>query len=219
MADKRHHCCPPRAGLRKRVFTKLYNKAMAKYEPYIADRKQVLFANLPDRVVEIGPGTGANLAYLPSGCRFIGIEPNPFMHDLLKQRGLELGVDTEFRLAMAEKLEFDDDSIEAVIGTLVLCSVAEPAQLLAEIRRILKPGGKFFFIEHVAAPEKSWLRFLQRVLRPIWKFVGDGCHPDRDTAQTIEAAGFTSLEIEEFTVPRGVLPRFVSPHIAGVATR
>lgn len=219
MADERHHCCPPRVGLRKRVFAKLYNKAMAKYEPYIADRKQVLFANLPDRVVEIGPGTGANLAYLPSGCRFIGIEPNPFMHDLLKQRGSELGVDMEFRLAKAEKLEFDDDSIEAVIGTLVLCSVAEPAQLLAEIRRILKPGGKFFFIEHVAAPEKSWLRFLQRVLRPIWKFVGDGCHPDRDTAQTIEAAGFTSLEIEEFTVPWGVLPRFVSPQISGVATR
>jgi len=84
---------------------------------------------------------------------------------------------------------------------------------LREIRRVLKPGGRFVFIEHVAAPAGSWRRRLQRWVRPVWRALGDGCHPDRETLQAIRAAGFARVEAEEFLAPVGL----VAPHIAGFA--
>ncbi len=214
-------CCnePPRAGLRKRLFARWYTKVMQKYEVYISARKQSLFADLPPTVVEIGPGTGANLRYLPQGCKWIGIEPNPYMHLELQEKAASRGVDAELRVTTVERIDVDDASVDAVLCTLVLCSARDPQLLLTEVYRVLKPGGKFYFIEHVAAPQGTWLRRCQRVMRPIWIGIADGCQPDRETRTAIQNAGFRSVECEEFRVPFPPALPFVAPHVAGVAVK
>ncbi len=169
--------------------------------------------------MEIGPGTGANLAYVPEGSRWIGIEPNHYMHDQLREKAGKHDIEAEFAVASAEGIAVDDETIDCVVCTLVLCSVTDPAQVLSEVKRVLKPGGRFYFIEHVAAPRKTWLRRGQRVMRPVWRFCADGCRPDQETGLAIEQAGFESVEIDEFRVDRKIMPRVVSPHIAGVATK
>jgi len=213
------HDCVPVAGLRKRLLARYYDKIMARYERFIAERKRTLFADLPNTVLEIGPGTGANLAYLPKGCRWIGVEPNPYMHGPLRQRAEQLGVEAEFRLATAEGIEMDDGSVDAVIATLVLCSVGDPDRVLEEVRRVLRPGGRFYFIEHIAAPRRTWLRTGQRLLRPAWMWIADGCRPDRETINQIEGAGFSSVAVDEFWMPREITPKFMARQVAGVAVK
>ena len=114
----------------------------------------------------------------------------------------------------AGALPFPDASIDVVISTLVLCSVGpELNASLAEIHRVLRPGGRFLFLEHVAAPAGSLLRRVQRWVRPVWRGIADGCRPDQETGQAIEKTGFSRVEMERFRLQ---LP-LVSPHVSGVA--
>ena len=187
-----------------------------RYELSVAGKKQVLFAGIRGDVLEIGPGTGVNLVYLPVGIRWIGVEPNTFMHGYLKELGLKLGLSIDIRAGIAEQLPVPDNSMDAVISTQVLCSVADPAKVLQEIQRVLKPGGRFLFVEHVAAAPGTRLRRWQRLARPISALIGDGCHPDRETWSDIEQAGFALIQLEHFEIESAVLSK---PHIAGVAIK
>lgn len=178
--------------------------------------KTRLFRELSGYVLEIGPGTGSNLPYFQGQpVKWIGIEPNPFMHAYLRDRATALGVPVDLRKGAAESLPAGDASVEVVVSSLVLCSVTDPQRVLAEILRVLKPGGKFIFIEHVAAPPGTGLRRLQQFVRPLWQRMGDGCHPDREIGRAIESAGFASVSIEPFDAPVPI----VKPHIAGVAVK
>lgn len=177
------------------------------------DRKRRLFADLSGTVVEMGPGTGINLPYLPRGIRWIGVEPNPHMHRFIREVAAEQGIEVELRTATAAATGLPDACADAVISTLVLCSVPDLDAALAEVRRILKLGGRFYFIEHVAAPEGSWSRTLQHSIKPIWRRLGDGCRPDRETARAIERAGFADVAYESFRAPLPV----VAPHVIGIA--
>jgi ubiquinone/menaquinone biosynthesis C-methylase UbiE len=103
-----------------------------------------------------------------------------------------------------------------VVSTLVLCSVPQPEATLQEILRILKPGGRFVFIEHVAARRGTRLRAVQNLIQPVWSLVGDGCHPNRETWDTISQAGFAQTEIEHFWFPGGGP---AGPHIAGTGVK
>ena len=202
-----------------RMFVACYDLAMTRYEAYITERKQRLFAGLSGTVLEIGPGTGANLQYLPQGCRWIGIEPNPRMHVPLRRRLAHLGMQAEVRSVGAEELPVADGSIDTVIATLTLCSVRQPKRVLAEIRRVLRPGGRFCYIEHLAAPRRSWSRRGQQLVAPIWSWLADGCRLDRETDVTIQTSGFTDIEMDHFRVPRFVLPGVVALQVAGTAIR
>jgi ubiquinone/menaquinone biosynthesis C-methylase UbiE len=187
-----------------------------RYELSVAGKKQALFAGIRGDVLEIGPGTGVNLVYLPVGIRWIGIEPNKFMHGYLRELGLKLGLSLDIRLGTAEQLPVPDNSIDAVISTQVLCSVTDPAKVLREIQRVLKPGGRFLFVEHVAAAPRTTLRRWQRLTRPVSALIGDGCHPDRETWSDIEQTGFALIQLEHFEIKSAVLSK---PHIAGVAIK
>lgn len=177
----------------------------------MAARKRDLFRSLSGTVLEIGPGAGPNLTHYPREIRWIGVEPNPFMHPYLRKAIEHARISAEIRPGTADKMDFPDSSVDAVVGTLVLCSVPDVSRVLAEILRVLRPGGRFFFIEHVAAPQGTGVRTVQRLLRPIWTRIADGCHPDRETWQELEAAGFEELKYEQFRLSVPV----ASPHIAG----
>jgi ubiquinone/menaquinone biosynthesis C-methylase UbiE len=204
---------------RQRLFARFYDRVQASYDARMAPLKEALFADLSGTVVEIGPGTGANLLHLPRDVHWIGIEPNPHMQARLRQRAAATGIAAEFRPASAQGLELDDASVDVVLSTLVLCSVPDPAAVLVEVRRVLRPGGRFVFIEHVAAPRGTRLWRMQRLLGPLWSLMADGCRPDRELGVAIRAAGFGSLELEEFRVVRHSPLDLVGPHVAGVARK
>ena len=187
-----------------------------RYELNVAGKKQALFAGISGDVLEIGPGTGVNLVYLPVGIRWVGIEPNKYMHSYLRELGLKLGLSIDIRVGTAEHLPVPDNSMDAVISTQVLCSVADPPTVLREIQRVLKPGGRFLFVEHVAAASGTGLRRLQRLARPVSALIGDGCHPDRETWSDIEQAGFALIRLEHFEIKATILSK---PHIAGMAIK
>lgn len=173
------------------------------------------FAGLPANVVEIGPGVGANLRYLPTGARLIGIEPNPYMHERLCRAAHRHGIELEIRSVVGERIDLPDASAEAVISSLVLCTVHDPAAVLAEIRRVLKPGGRFSFAEHVVAAPRTPTRFLQRALRRPWAWVFEGCSCERDITTLIASAGFAKVEISPYRIHSPLVP--FNNHIAGTA--
>ncbi len=204
-----------RAGWSRRVHAWLLAHCAARYERMVADRKRALFAGLRGEVLEIGPGAGPNLPYYAAGIQWIGIEPNPYMDSYLRKRAAGVGLPVELRLGTAEHLPTEDNSMDAVVGTLVLCSVTDPQAALQEILRVLRPGGRFLFIEHVAAEPGTRLRRLQTMLRPVWKVIADGCHPDRETGAAIKQAGFERVEYVHFRLPLGL----VGTQIAGYAVK
>lgn len=178
----------------------------------VEERRRALIAPLRGRVVEIGPGLGVNLPHYAAGVRWSGVEPNPVLREHLARELARLGLAGEVADGVAERLPFADGSVDAVVGTLVLCTVRDPAAALREVRRVLAPGGRFVFLEHVRSPHAAE-RLLQRLAQPAFTVLGDGCHPDRDTASLIGAAGFARVDLEPFRVPLPV----VAPHVAGVA--
>jgi ubiquinone/menaquinone biosynthesis C-methylase UbiE len=205
-------------NLRKRLFAWCMSKGNGEEEAAVAQYRRHLFAGLHGTVIEIGPGNGANLAYLTPDqeLHWVGIEPNPYMHRYLKAQAARLGLpDLDLRAGSAEQMEMEDESADAVIGTLVLCSVTDQQKALREVLRVLKPGGHFLFIEHVAAPQGTRLRARQNRITPLWQYVGDGCQPNRETWVALQAAGFAQLSFEHFDVHVPI----AGPHIAGVAKK
>ncbi|MEM9538459.1 MAG: class I SAM-dependent methyltransferase [Cyanobacteria bacterium P01_E01_bin.42] len=182
----------------------------------LADLKQQLFAEIAEgeTILEIGPGAGSNLCYYPKNIHWIGIEPNPFMHPYLKQEAEKVSLrESNIYQGFAETIPVDNHCIDIVIGTHVLCSVNHLQTSLKEILRILKPGGKFIFIEHIAARSGTKTKILQDSCKPIWQLMFDNCHVNRETGEAIANSGFDFIKSQEFTLSFPI----VSPHIAGIA--
>lgn len=194
----------------------IYNRFMAPSEAACLSRwRGELLGGLSGAVLEVGAGTGHNLAHYPASLeRLVLTEPDPSMRArlLASARGRATVVGCP-----VEALPFDDASFDVVVSTLVLCSVVEPQRALAEIRRVLKPGGEFVFLEHVAADDRPGrLRWQQR-LEPLWRRVGDNCHLTRRTAVAITDAGFSIERVERESM-RKALP-FLRPTVRGVARK
>lgn len=171
-----------------------------------ADIKSGLLANVPSVVVELGPGSGANLRYLPVGTRLIAIEPNRQMHDALRRQAQQRGIDLDLRDLAGEKLDIPSASVDFVFSSLVLCSVDRPEQVLAEVRRVLRPGGRFACIEHVVAPVGSGIHGLQRMIKRPWKWVFEGCDLCRDTSSMLRSAGFAHADVRPLVLHTIFLP-------------
>lgn len=206
-----------RHGAKHRLNAWLLEGAEAYMHRKYGRRKRTIFRDLPREVVEIGPGTGANLRYYPRGTALTAIEPNPAMHPRLEAKAARRGIDLTIRGLRGEALDLRDESVGAVVGTLVLCSVDDPRRVVAEIRRILVPGGRFLFLEHVAALVGTPLNRFQALLARPWQWLFDGCHLNRETHTILAQAGFSALDMDCFMLPSPAV--MVMPHIFGVALK
>ena len=178
-----------------------------------------LLGELTGHVLEVGAGTGLNIPYYPrSVARLVLSEPDPHMRRKLAHKARAEHWDQAGIVdASLEGLSLPNDAFDAVVGTLVLCSVPRLDQALAEIYRVLKPGGRFVFLEHVAAVDRPRrLRWQQRV-EPFWRVISGNCHLTRRTGDAIVTAGFTIAEIKHESM-RKAWP-LVRPTIRGVALK
>jgi len=176
----------------------------------LADMRRELLAEASGRCLEIGAGTGLNLPHWPDSVdELVLTEPDPHMSAQLRKKTNASVVN-----APAERLPFADDSFDTVGLTLVLCTVPDPVSALKEIDRVLKPGGRFLFLEHVRSEDPGVARWQDRLETP-WKWFGDGCHCNRDTLAAIEGS---PLELD--AAERGSLPKalpIVRPMVSGSA--
>jgi ubiquinone/menaquinone biosynthesis C-methylase UbiE len=181
--------------------------------------REALIAPLSGSILEIGAGTGLNLAhYSRKVDRLVLCEPDPHMRrGLQRRRDRAEGQRIEVSEAGAETLPFESASFDAVVSTLVLCSVHDVKAALGEARRVLKPGGRLIFLEHVAAAPGSERRTWQRRLEPVWKRVAGNCHLCRETEHDIVNAGFRLESIRRESI-RKALP-ILRPSIRGIATK
>ncbi|QXC59509.1 class I SAM-dependent methyltransferase [Aquihabitans sp. G128] len=182
-----------------------------------------LLAGLTGDVLEIGAGTGANVAHYPAAVRrVVFTEPDPGMRRQLEERlaaarggGTFAPGAAEVRTDRAAALSVPSGSLDAVVGTLVLCTVPDPAAALAEVRRVLKPGGTFTFLEHVAADDRPDRLRWQRRLDPVWRRVAGGCRLTRRTAEAIEAAGLEPVDLTRESARKAIA--LIRPTIRGHA--
>jgi ubiquinone/menaquinone biosynthesis C-methylase UbiE len=208
-----HEASPTRGG--HPVFAALYDLVGASAERrWMGDRRRRLLAGARGTVLEIGGGTGANLAHYRNVDRVTIAEPDPFMRSRIGPKLEDARVPVEVSAAGAEALPFPDGSFDTVVSTLVLCTVPDQAAALDEVRRILRPGGRLLFIEHVRAAG-SMARWQDR-LEPLWRRLFGGCHPNRDTVAAIEEAGFEIETFESFYPPDPL--SVLTPHVQGSAT-
>lgn len=196
-----------------RLFAAIYDRMMAPTEEAgMREKRRALLAEARGRVLEIGAGTGANVGLYPEAVtELVLTEPEAPMARRLRERA---GPGARVVEAPADALPFDDDAFDTVVCTLVLCTVPDLPAALAEIERVLAPGGRLLALEHVRADDPGLARWQDR-LAPVWHVVGRGCHPNRDTAAGIEAAGFAFERLEHGRIPKAA--KLVRPLIEVVA--
>ncbi len=181
-----------------------------------AQRKKLLEAASGD-VLEIGIGTGLNLPHYPTHVRKItAIDPNPSMHRKAEARIASTGMEVDKRILGGESLPFDDASFDCVVSTFTLCSIGPVDRAFGEFRRVLRPGGKFLFLEHGLSREPGVQKWQNR-LNGVQRFLGDNCHLNRDIRELVSSQPFDSHDIDEFYMEK--VPRTHGYVYFGSATR
>ena len=200
-----------------RAFSAYYDRGFKGIEEAgLSGMRRGLLAGARGRVLELGAGTGLNLEHYPAEIESLTlVEPDPHMSKQLRPKLSQLEYEAEVVEAPAERLPFEAGSFDTAVVTLVLCTVPDPEASLAEIARVLKPGGQLLFLEHVRSRNPQLARWQDRWERP-WRFLGDGCHCNRDTATALDASPFELAEMEHAKLPKA--PPIVRPLIHGRAT-
>jgi ubiquinone/menaquinone biosynthesis C-methylase UbiE len=199
-----------------RGFAALYDRAFtATEEAGLREMRRKTLSEAQGRTIDLGAGTGANLELYPKAVsELVLAEPDPHMAKQLREKLARSPRSAELVEVSAERLSFEDSSFDTAVFTLVLCTVPDPQAALAEAARILKPGGKLLFIEHVRAEDAGLARWQDRLEKP-WRFIGDGCHCNRDTMATIEASPLTVKQVNHDRLPKA--PSLVKPLVRGTA--
>jgi SAM-dependent methyltransferase len=202
-------------------FARMYLRSAAGAEERGAsDHRRRLLEGLRGTVVEIGAGHGLNFPlYPPEVTEVVAIEPEPTLRSHAEVAAESANVPIRVLAGVAEELPLEDQSADAVVASLVLCSVPAQQHALAEIRRVLRPGGELRFYEHVVPycqPKRLLLQVIDR--SGLWPAIAGGCHPARDTTEAIMQAGFDIEEIERFGFSAQRFQPLI-PHILGVARR
>jgi SAM-dependent methyltransferase len=184
-------------------------------KPWTIEHRRKLLAPAEGRVLEIGAGTGFNLPHYPEGIRELVVTDRlDGMLRRAQKRAAKAGRKIEAERVTGESLPYDDNSFDTVVASLVLCSVDDQDRVLAEIGRVLRPGGMYLFMEHVRSDDPALARRQDR-FEGLWKAVCFGCHPNRDTLPCIQAA-FQVEEVERGELPAGA-PKIVRPFVLGRA--
>lgn len=201
-----------------RFFTAWYGAAMRRSDELgLREIRREVLAGACGRTLDIGTGTGSNLPLFPQGVdELVLAEPDRHMNKVLRGKLMDMAEPRpELVQAPAGSLPFPDSSFDCVTCTMVLCTVPEPAAALIEVARVLKPEGKFLFLEHVRSEDPGFARRQDRLEKP-WRFIADGCHCNRDSLATIEASPLTVESFKRGLMP--LAPMFMKPLVYGSAT-
>ena len=203
-------------GLRSRFFAFTYDRFSKGMEDAgLAEMRRNLIEGASGDVLEIGGGTGANLSYYGAGVESLTVtEPEPPMLKRLERKVREQNSHATIVRAPAEDLPFEDASFDTVVSTLVLCGVDDQPRAVRELRRVLRPGGRLIFIEHVRSDDSRVAKMQDR-MNPLNRFCVL-CDCNRPTLETIRAAGFEVTQLEQTELPKA--PPFARPLIIGTAT-
>lgn len=201
-------------------FARFYARMSQRMETEgMAELRRELLADLRGAVVEVGAGNGMNFTYYPDAVTQVyAVEPEPRLRELARQAAVTASVPVDLRPGIATRLSLPDASVDAAVLCLVLCSFRDRPGALAELRRVLRPGGALRFLEHTRAATPG-LRLAQRIGdATVWPLLAGGCHTSTDPATLITAAGFTITAMRRLNFPerRPVTP--ASPHVLGAAT-
>jgi ubiquinone/menaquinone biosynthesis C-methylase UbiE len=200
-----------------RAFSAIYDRAMKSTEEAgMREIRRETLSAARGRTIDIGAGTGINVELYPEGVtELVLAEPDEHMLNRLRPKVPGWGREVSVVQAPADGLPFEDDSFDTAVFTLVLCTVPDPAAALREAARVLRPDGKLLFVEHVRSEEPGLARWQDRLEGP-WRFLGDGCHCNRDTVANIEASPFQVEEVVKDELPKS--PPLVRPLVRGQAT-
>jgi len=194
----------------QKIFPRLCDFLLGR--PFVARHRRELLVGAYGDVLEIGFGTGLNLPHYPPSVRKITtVDPNLGMNRLAQRRIKKSGIVVDQRLLSGERLPFADNSFDCVVSTFTLCSIGDVHQALGEVHRVLKPGGRFLFLEHGLSPESN-IQKWQRRLNWLEMRLADGCRLDRNIAELVAAQPFASLEIKGFYLDK-------TPRTHGYLTR
>ncbi len=184
--------------------------------PVITKYRQEVLKDVKGDVLEIGFGTGLNLSYYPDDIyKIVTVDPNPGVHALAQKRIESSKITVEHQIIGGESLPMADNSFDSVVSTFTLCSIPKVEQALKEVYRVLKPGGKFFFIEHGLSREPQ-IQVWQNRLTPLQKIIGDGCHLNRNIGQLVEKQ-FDNVTLTEFYLEN--IPKVTGYSYKGVACK
>lgn len=198
----------------QKILPHLLDWAMS--DPSYGKYREAVLSNVQGDILEIGFGTGLNLSYYPEHIReLVAIDANPGMNGLAQKRVKDSRITVDHRVLNGESLPFPDQSFDSVVSTWTLCSIAQVEQALREIHRVLKPGGRFFFVEHGLSSEPD-VQVWQNRLTPLQKVIADGCHFNRNIRKLIEQQ-FEQVTIEEFYADK--TPKISGYLYKGVATK
>jgi SAM-dependent methyltransferase len=202
------------------LFARMYERITAYAEKAgAAEHRRRLLADTAGSVVEVGAGIGTNFSYYPDTVTdVIAVEPEPYLRGQAEAAARRASVPISVVPGTAEHLPLDDVSVDVGVASLVLCSVPDPMAALAELHRVIRPGGELRFYEHVAADNPKWAS-RQRIADHLWPHLIGGCHLTRYTERAICDAGFTIEEVEHLLFQPCLTAKLAAPHILGRARR
>lgn len=200
------------------IFSRVYRRfADAMESRGEAENRRRLLQGLRGRVIEVGAGHGINFGYYPPEVDLVvAVEPEQRLRGAARDAADSAPVAVEVRSGLAERLPVEDDTFDAAVVSLVLCSVQDQAVALTEARRVLRPGGELRFYEHVRSSSPGFAR-VQRATDVVWPALAGGCHTARDTLAAIESTGFEIEAVDRFRFPPTRVPQPASPHVLGRA--
>jgi len=197
------------------IFPRLCEMALSK--PYVARHRQELLSRVDGRILEIGFGTGLNLPHYPGHVRKITtVDPNPGMHRQAQKRIEQSQIEVDRRLLSSEQLPFDEGTFDCVVSTFTLCSIEDVNRAIGEVQRVLRPDGRFLFLEHGLSPDPE-VRKWQRRLNWLQRHLADNCRLDRNMRELISSRPFSSVEAIEFYLEQ--VPRTHGCVYQGVAVK
>jgi ubiquinone/menaquinone biosynthesis C-methylase UbiE len=207
-------------AVRNPIFARVYDRVSGQADDAgQREHRRELLEGLSGHVVEVGAGNGLNFAHYPPAVEeVLAVEPEPFLRERARAVAASAPVAVRVLDGTAERLPLEDASVDAAVASLVLCTVPDQAAALAELRRVLVPGGELRFYEHVRSERPGFARF-QQIADLVWPHVAGGCHTARDSGRAIEGAGFGIERCRRLTFRPCSVIAPIAPHVLGRARR